>query len=427
MIRTTPELLAALAASRSARVLELEGGPFAPLNLSKWTGAPAFDGEVVITSRDSANPATFPAFNMQDGRNVTLQGFRFDYGWKPGDVYYTRPFTFANMENLKVVGCTFDGDNDGGSDPALKGFPQAIGLRIERSRNVVVDGNMLKGFFCAAEFDRNVGLRETNNEIWDMRGGGLRHGENQNVLIEANHIHDFRRSAADGSHPDGIQFWTVENVAPSTDITIRGNVLDIGSGAWFQSIFMRNERVDMGMASFEAMAYRNLLIEWNIIKGAHLHGITVGETIGLTVRNNDLRQKLGGLNPDTARYGELIAKPRINVLSKSRDVRIEGNVTEAVIIDETLGKVPPTDWVVVGNKRPDGAALPNHGSTPAPMPTPEPPPVATPEPAPNPALQPAPGPVTEERMNAIEERLAAAEARVKRLYSAFGAAFDKLG
>jgi hypothetical protein len=190
---------------------------------------------------------------------------------------------------------------------------------------------------------------------------------------------------------------------------------------------MRNERVDMGMASFEAMAYRNLLIEWNIIKGAHLHGITVGETIGLTVRNNDLRQKLGGLNPDTARYGELIAKPRINVLSKSRDVRIEGNVTEAVIIDETLGKVPPTDWVVVGNKRPDGAALPNHGSTPAPMPTPEPPPVATPEPAPNPALQPAPGPVTEERMNAIEERLAAAEARVKRLYSAFGAAFDKLG
>ena len=54
---------------------------------------------------------------------------------------------------------------------------------------------------------------------------------------------------------------------------------------WTQSIFMRNEVVDQGLAGAN-MYYQNVLIENNIIYNAHTHGITVGETIGLTIDHN---------------------------------------------------------------------------------------------------------------------------------------------
>ena len=84
-----------------------------------------------------------------------------------------------------------------------------------------------------------------------------------------------------------IQFWTSGTTSPSTNITIRGNILNSGAGDWTRSIFMRNEMVDLGLAGDE-MFYQNILIENNVIYNAHAHGITVGETDGLTIRNNTI-------------------------------------------------------------------------------------------------------------------------------------------
>ena len=88
------------------------------------------------------------------------------------------------------------------------------------------------------------------------------------VLIENNYIHDFRGSPGSGDHCDMIQFWTAGTTSPSTNITIRANVLDIGNGTATQSIFMRNEMVDTGQAGTE-MYYKNVVIEDNTITNAH--------------------------------------------------------------------------------------------------------------------------------------------------------------
>ena len=89
------------------------------------------------------------------------------------------------------------------------------------------------------------------------------------------------------------------------------------------------------------MFYRDLLIEHNVIINAHLHGITVGETIGLTIRNNTLvHDALAGMQE---RGGELHI-PRINVRKSAQDVQILRNVTAAI-----EGQNGQSDWTVAQN------------------------------------------------------------------------------
>ena len=145
------------------------------------------------------------------------------------------------------------------------------------------------------------------------------------VLIEGNHIHDFERSRLASDHADMIQFWTNGSSRPSVNIVIRGNVLDSGTGGATQSIFMRNEEVDRGRAG-EEMFYRDILIEENVIINGHLHGITVGESRGLTIRNNTLLRNQAfaqGENRDRR-----VTIPAINIVGASQDVAILDNIAD---------------------------------------------------------------------------------------------------
>ena len=123
----------------------------------------------------------------------------------------------------------------------------------------------------------------------------------ERVRIEANHIHDFNRVLESPDHADMIQFWTNGTTSPSSDITIRGNILNSGAGWFTQSIFMRNELVDSGKAEAE-MFYRNVIIEDNVIINAHLHGISVGETAGLKIANNTVIRNARSQGKDCLLY-----------------------------------------------------------------------------------------------------------------------------
>ena len=83
---------------------------------------------------------------------------------------------------------------------------------------------------------------------------------------------------------------------------------------------MRNELVDQGKAGLE-MYYQNITIDNNVIYNAHTHGITVGETIGLTIEHNTILQ-----NPASAPDGQLVYVPSIHLADASQDVLIAYNV-----------------------------------------------------------------------------------------------------
>lgn len=86
--------------------------------------------------------------------------------------------------------------------------------------------------------------------------------------------------------------------------------MDIGEGDKTQSIFMRNDLVDRGLAG-EEMYYQNILIEGNVILNGHKHGITVGETDGLIIQNNTILS----IGSSDTRYS---STPTINVSGDSK-------------------------------------------------------------------------------------------------------------
>ncbi len=319
-VRSAAELNQALGAARGGETIELAPGDYGPVRVSgrkdRLAGPPA---PVVIKSADSARPARLSSIDLRHAQNLTFEGLELRYAFAPGDTVRAKPFSIRDSRMIAIVGSRFVGDVAAGAGEAADGFPTGIGLDVVASANIRIEGNQFSSWHRGAVFAQSVDLVVRGNEVRDLRSDGFNFAQVNNVLIERNRFLAFRTSLATGDHPDMIQFWTNQTKAPSTDIVIRENYIDIGDGPWTQSIFMRNEEVDNGRAGPE-MFYRNITIVGNFIRNSHLHGITVGETQGLTITNNTLIQ--AAASPRVPH----VTVPVINVKPTSQNVRIEGNV-----------------------------------------------------------------------------------------------------
>ncbi len=211
-------------------------------------------------------------------------------------------------------------------DLSQTGFGHGYALSVRGLKGFRLEQSRITGFLRGVIIDTSRDVIVRNNELSGMSSDGLDFVQVENVLIEGNYLHDFFRPPTSKAHPDMIQFWTNGTRRPSKNITIRRNILSSGKGMWTQSIFMRNEMVDARGAGLE-MFYRNISITENLIINAHLHGITVGETMGLTIANNTLIR-----NPGSAgkKKKYQLWTPQISIKHRSRDVRITANVAEAV-------------------------------------------------------------------------------------------------
>ena len=158
-------------------------------------------------------------------------------------------------------------------------------------------------------------------------------------LIEGNHIKNIRANPDSDYHRDMIQFLTNGTDIPSTDVVIRGNILNSGdSEAASQSIFMRNEAVDSQGAG-RGMYYSNFLIEDNVIYNAHSNAIWVGYADGLSIRNNTLLQ-----NTASAARNALHT-PMITVANSS-DVDISKNIAHKILTSNISGLTNSGNYIV---------------------------------------------------------------------------------
>lgn len=319
-VQTVDQLRTALVQATPGTIIALEAGDYGRL---QWQGGRG------VTLR---GPASFSGLDLQGVRDIRFEGVRFAYRYGAGDAPHLRPFVVQGSDGVTFENVSFTGDS--GTD----GFPSGYGLTITDSRNVILNQSRLTGFLRGLVATRSSALRITGNDIAGMRSDGLNFAQVTDVAITGNHIHDFNRDTTNSDHADMIQFWTDGTTAPSRDITIAGNVLNAGAGAWTQSVFMRNEVVDQGRAGAD-MFYENVSITGNLIINAHTHGITLGEARGVTIAHNTLVQTpaaAGGAdNPN-------LWTPRIRVVGAARDVTLRGNIT-AGLPDAQPG------WEVTGN------------------------------------------------------------------------------
>ena len=326
------DLEAALRATPPGGILELPAGDWGALRLR------GPDGPSIIRSADPSNPARISRMEIREAGDLTLQDLTLKYDWSAEDLIRVSPFEIIKSENIRLDSVHIVGDVARGDDPVARGLPWGIGLSIQYSHDVTVENSEVTAFYRGIVVRGADRTEILGNDIHGLRMDGLNFAMVRGVRIEGNHIYDFDRSTDVRDHADMIQFWTNQTDYPSTGITIRGNLLNSGNGVYTQSIFMRNDLVDRGLAGRE-MFYKDILIEGNFILNAHLHGITVGETDGLTIRSNTLVHNPTGAGADPTRDMWL---PQIRVSEASRNVTIKNNIAAAF-------PAPHAGWKMANN------------------------------------------------------------------------------
>lgn len=340
VVTNSSELMAALSKATGGERIVLKAGDYGNVVIDASTfSIPATAAMVTITSQDPGQQAIFTGARLQGVSNLEISNVTFDYHYQTGLPMYDAPFQLSGVNNVKLTNCTFDGDVASGLDPTADGYGAGIGLQIFYSTRVTVSGSELYNFHRGAVVANSSFVKLISNDIHDMSSDGLNFADVDNVVIKGNRIHDFHQSPDSGAHPDMIQFWTSGTTSPSTNIKILNNILDQGEGVTTQSIFMRNELVDSGQAG-AAMYYQNIEISGNMIRNSHHHGITVGETTGLIIRNNTV------LQDQTVAEAGTISIPSIDVATKSQQVIVSNNVS-AMMCPEL--RTAHAGWVVSNN------------------------------------------------------------------------------
>lgn len=334
-------LYSALASAKGGETIKLAPGDYGDMFLGgKSKFDITFPSNVTITSADPNNPAVFSGLDVRGAANLTFDGVVFDYSFAKGDTLWERPFSVSGSQDITIRNCTFDGDAAKGVSEVDDGYGTGIGLSVRGCSDVRLEGNEIYNFYRGIVTSESDGIIVKGNDLHSMRMDGLNFAEVTDVVIEQNYIHDFKTSPTPLDHCDMIQFWTNGTDTPSSNIVIRDNRLDIGTGGATQSIFMRNDQVDRGLAGPE-MFYRNVTIENNVIVNGHLHGIAVGETAGLTIQGNSVLRADGGKPEGVDASVEI---PRIAVAASSTNVIVTHNATSGI-----AGYSGQTDWTVSKN------------------------------------------------------------------------------
>ncbi|MGY9046359.1 hypothetical protein P775_05695 [Puniceibacterium antarcticum] len=337
-VRSPGELAQTLSNAMQGGVLLLAGGDYGKLSLRDVR---ASDGSpLVLRSADPANPARFSGMTLRDVHNVLLENLVFDYTFREGDALSLRPFEIIRSSGVTIRNTVFDGDLARNRIQADDGFPTAFGLSVRQVSAFTLENTEIRTFYRGIVVSESGDITVRGNDLHDIRMDGMNFAQVEQVLIENNHIHDFARSLTSKDHADMIQFWTASTTAPSQHIVIRDNILNSGHGWYTQSIFMRNELVDTGRAGAE-MFYRDVTIANNVILNAHAHGITIGETDGLTITNNSL---LRNARSEGAKDHRSLWTPRISVAASSRNVTVARNVMSRIVGFENQG-----DWSLMRN------------------------------------------------------------------------------
>ena len=348
-VRGADELKDALASTSGGEVFVLEGGDYGGIAMSESHYAHIdFSKGLTFKAADPVDPPSFSKVITYHVDNLTFDGITFDYGAEPGEMITQDKFRFTGGENITVKNSTFDGDlgegMSGGWEP-FDGYGVGTGLHVTGVDGFTFENNEMYSFFRALYVHNTDNVTVADNDLHSISADGMNFISVNDVMIEDNHIHDFDIPEDSVAHNDFIQFWTNGEKEPTTNVTIRSNILDSGDGLETQSIFIANEAVAYQGAG-EEMYYQNIRIEDNFIHNGHQHGIQVGPTKGLTISNNTLLA-----NSDSASGGE-VNLPGIGVSEMSEGVTVTKNVAHEVRAEGGSGW-SVTDNFIIQNDSPN--------------------------------------------------------------------------
>jgi hypothetical protein len=140
---------------------------------------------------------------------------------------------------------------------SLDGNPQndQWGINFAETTNVSVTDSEFIELGIGLQISKSTGFLFARNYVHFLQTDGLELNEVRDVQILNNFITDFH--PVKGDHPDAIQFWT-DNVGPSTNVLVSGNVLTRGNGTMGQQGVFGDDLHEVGYSDFRVTD--NLLI-----------------------------------------------------------------------------------------------------------------------------------------------------------------------
>ena len=321
MIRDKGDLSAALERAQGGETFLLASGSYGTLAIDT-----AFQTPVTLRSANPEAPACFTELRLDGAKNINLDGLMFDYAYTAGDRQFTNSFSIQRSDTITISNSTFDGGYN-------RGAGHGRGLDIRNSSSINISNNVFRKWWKALTGDNGRNLTISGNDFYDIRSDGMAIGASDGLIIEANHMHNFRGVEGAKDHRDMVQILRSSN-RRTTDMVIRDNVFDMGGGDYAQTIWMGGDGKDMGDPM---LRHQNVLIENNIIYNAHLHGISVYAIDNLSIRKNSV------IRVRRAESGA-VTIPKITVSPDSTSVVIEQNAAAAI-----EGYKNQRDWVVLNN------------------------------------------------------------------------------
>ena len=325
-VTSAAELNQALSQASGGETILLAAGDYGRVNIKTQ-----YASNVTIKSADSNAPAEISELRVTGASNVTFEDVIFDYTFS-GQAKSYSPFQIRSSSNITIKDSIFAGDVASGVSAVDNGYGTGNGLYVRGSSDVVVENNEFFDWRVGVHVSASSDVAVSGNNIHSIRADGMYLDGNQGILVEGNYLHDFERSFQSGDHADFIQVSKTHS--PSSDVTIRGNIIDMGAGDYAQAIFMGNAGTN---PNDPALFYKNVLIEDNVIFNAHTHGISVGSAQDVTISNNTVLAVPGQLTGG-------VSIPAIRVGGASQNVTIDQNVTS-----EVIGYNSQPSWNVTSN------------------------------------------------------------------------------
>src|SRR5680860_719990 len=321
-VANASELSNALANATGGETILLASADFGALDLK----GSQYASNVTIKSADSSSMASFSQAYLNQSSNITFDAIKFDYNYSAGDRTFASKFRVENSSNITFTDSIFDGDS-------ATGAGNGKGLVVRGSTNVDVIDSEFHSWWKAMNFSTTDDINILGNNIHSIRSDGINLGRVQNVMLEQNYIHDFVGLAGAKDHRDMIQIQRSSGDG-SSNITIRDNIMDMGTGDYTQGIWAGTDKFNRADPT---NWHQNIVIEGNVMYNAHTNGIAIHATDGLVIKENTLlavpRAISGG-----------ITIPKIIVSTDSANVTVEQNIASGL-----YGDTGRTDWSVQNN------------------------------------------------------------------------------
>lgn len=295
----------ALAQAVGGDRIVLARGDYGAINITNRNYA----SNVTLISAGAPGSAHLDSLNVRNSSNLTFQFLDIGRGLEAGEADWTRLNSIRLSTNIRMLGVTVHGSEDGNYNN------DGLGLIVADSNNVRVEQStftdLTRGLYIERSNNTMVGL----NTFTDLRVDGINAASARGLFIHGNVFRDFH--PLDPDHADGIQLWNTNQTYGSSNVSIRDNVI------WMPDQGDRSGHVQgIWISDPFAHGYQNVQIRNNLVyTNDAYNGITVKGGRNVQIDSNTVVSRSGDRE-----FAYIWAEG-------GSGVTISNNVSEAVILD----------------------------------------------------------------------------------------------